>query len=200
VTCPLGGGRAILCATGAKLGQAAIVTVGKPRDERKFLRRASHLWSGVGLSLNRSFPSGRSKDRAEAMFRKAVILLLLMVTPFAQARAVMVCSMTDGPVVERCVCPEDHHRSMSAHHAHGEQSSSCCTFVLEVSKREFVAPAVEAAKQLPTKRAWDDVPVVTLLPTPAVVAAPGVPPSPRLMRSPDPDPDRLYLRTARLRL
>jgi hypothetical protein len=131
------------------------------------------------------------------MFRKAVIVLLLMVTPFAQARAVIVCSMTNGQAVERCVCPGEHHRKMAAH---GDEHAQCCAFVLEVTERQFVAPAAEATKHLPAKRVWDDVPVIAIMPAAPVVAAVRIAPSPLLARAPDLFPAPLYLRTARLRL
>ena len=39
------------------------------------------------------------------MFKKAVIVLLLLTTPFAQARAVLICSMMNDQVVEELLLP-----------------------------------------------------------------------------------------------
>lgn len=131
------------------------------------------------------------------MFKKAVILLMLIITPFAQARAVLMCSMMDGQVVERCCCP-----------GHGEgpplqrdapEADGCCDIVIEVTEKVFAGVNPD---QPTVKRASHDIPDTHALASPAtivpmfVVAARPLPAAdtPRLA------PYRLYLRTARLRL
>ena len=129
------------------------------------------------------------------MFKKAVILLLLLITPFAQARAVLICSMMNGQVVERCCC--------TGHAVHGATHDApearCCDTAIEVSDKAF---AGVSADQPTGKRASHDLPVGAALPAPRVTIATFT----VALRPQPPDdatrlaPDRLYLRTARLRL
>lgn len=130
------------------------------------------------------------------MFRKAVILLMLLITPFAQARAVLICSMMNGQIVEQCCCPgHAEHRAPTGHDA---PAAACCEVAIEVSDRAF---AGISAEQPTIKRLHDVSDAIT-----AAVPAPIVPTFAVAMRPPPPDkadvlaPDRLYLRTARLRL
>lgn len=131
------------------------------------------------------------------MFKKAVIVLLLLTTPFAQARAMLVCSMMNGQVVERCCCPGHAQHTMPMRH--DAPDAACCDVVVQVSEKTF---AGVSAHQPTLKRAAQDVqhvvvlaPSAPYLPTPVVDSHPS-----RQADSPDYFPDRLYLRTARLRL
>ena len=131
------------------------------------------------------------------MFKKAVIVLLLLTTPFAQARAVMICSMMNGQVVERCYCPGQGEHRMPMHH--DASDATCCDVVMQVSDKAFAGIGTE---QPTLKRASHDV-------QDAVVTAPAASFVPMLAVAQRPSsyvqvthhvPDRLYLRTARLRL
>jgi hypothetical protein len=131
------------------------------------------------------------------MFKKAVIVLLLLTTPFAQARAVMICSMTNDQVVERCHCPDQREHRMPMRH--DAPDATCCDVEMRVSDETFAGIGTE---QPTLKRAAHDVPD-------AVVLAPATPFLPTLAVAQRPPayafvtnhvPDRLYLRTARLRL
>ena len=131
------------------------------------------------------------------MFKKAVILLMLIVTPFAQARAVLSCSMMNGQVVAHCCCP-----------GHGEgaplqrdtpEATACCNVAIEVSEKVFAGVSPD---QPTAKRAGHDTPDTHAL-APAVTAVPTFVVATRPLPSADAAslaPDRLYLRTARLRL
>ncbi len=93
------------------------------------------------------------------MFRKAIIVVLLLVTPFAQARVLLLCSMTHDAPVEQCACPAQHHQQLPTQQAdHGD----CCTVDVEVTARELAATSGTAAAALPTKAAWTDVPALEL--------------------------------------
>lgn len=129
------------------------------------------------------------------MFKRAVIVLMLLITPFAQARAVMICSMNTQPV-ERCSCPgnADHGERMR----HDAPDAACCTVVIEAGSKAFAgvitdAPVVKRANPAPDVTAMPVVPVS--MPSPAVVQR-FLPAAERL----DLPQYRLYLRTARLRL
>lgn len=132
------------------------------------------------------------------MFKKAVAVLLLLTTPFAQARAVLVCSMMDGQVVERCCCP-GHAEHIAPNGHHDAPDAACCDVVVEVSDKTF---AGVSADQPTLKRAAQDVQDLFVLATAAPLVAtfavaPGASPRVDVAQF---VPDRLYLRTARLRL
>jgi hypothetical protein len=133
------------------------------------------------------------------MFKKAVILLMLLTTPFAQARAVLICSMMNGQVVEHCCCPgHADQRAPIRHRAH--EAAACCDVVVQVSDKAF---AGVSADQPTVKRAGHDVPDSDASPAPVAVVPTFVVaarPRPSADTSSNPAPDRLYLRTARLRL
>ncbi len=132
------------------------------------------------------------------MFKKFIIVLLLLVTPFAQAQAVVACAMMDAQTIVRCACPgEDHHSKESQRGT----DDACCVVEVIAGERQFVAPAAQSTP-LPAKAVWSEAPVVAILPTALFDAtvAYGVSPSRQpsvffdVLRTP------LYLRTARLRL
>lgn len=129
------------------------------------------------------------------MLRKVLIVLLLLTTPFAQARAVLICSMLNNQVVEECPHAE-HHMPAQPH----ESDASCCSVVVAVSDKAFAGITSE---QTTLKRFAHDVPDVAMVaaPVPLLTAfiVPLRPPS-SSAASPVAVPDRLYLRTARLRL
>jgi len=130
------------------------------------------------------------------MLKKSVVVLLLLITPFAQARAMIFCSMTNGAVIEQCRCPghADHTKRIER----DVPEAACCEVLIEVSDKDFAGTATD----LPAvKRAGNDVPDSAVA-TPAVSV-----PSVFVVALPRPfngwqnfSPPRLYLRTARLRL
>jgi hypothetical protein len=131
------------------------------------------------------------------MFKKAIIVLLLLTTPFAQARAVLICSMMNDRVVEKCCCP-----GHTEHHVPAQPEApdaTCCDVVVAVSDRAFAGVTSE---QTTLKRIAHDVPDVAMVAAPAPLVAafliPLRPPSDA--DGPIAVPDRLYLLTARLRL
>ena len=130
------------------------------------------------------------------MFKKAVIVLLLLTTPFAQARAVLICSMMNGQVVEKCCCPG---HTEHVPDKHPTPDATCCDVVVAVSDKAF---AGVTSDQTTLKRAAHDAPDVAMAATPTPI----VPTFAVALRLPSPAyspfavPDRLYLLTARLRL
>ncbi len=132
------------------------------------------------------------------MFRKAIIVLLLLTTPFAQARAVLICSMMNDRVVEKCCCPGHTEHHMPAQP--DAPDASCCNVVVAVSDKVFAGITSE---QTTPKRIAHDVPdvamVVAPVPLPTTFVVPLRPPS-SAFDAPIAVPYRLYLRTARLRL
>ena len=135
------------------------------------------------------------------MFRKAIIVLLLLTTPFAQARAVLICSMMNDRVVEKCCCPGHTEHHMPAQPAAPDApDASCCNVVVAVSDKAFAGITSE---QTTPKRVVHDVPDVAMMAAPVPLLATFIVP----LRPPSSNadgliavPDRLYLRTARLRL
>lgn len=132
------------------------------------------------------------------MFKKAVIVLLLLITPFVQARAVLVCSMMNDVVVEHCSCPD--HPEHAATTRDDAPEAACCDVVFEVSDKAFAGIGTD----LPTlKRVSHDAPDAVTLAASAVVA-PTFVVTARLLPPPTDalgiSQSRLYLRTARLRL
>ena len=130
------------------------------------------------------------------MFKRSIIILLLLVTPFAQAQAVLDCAMMDLQTAVPCCCAGDHEASMRAH-----ETGACCVVEIKAGERQFVAPAAEQSTQSTAKTLWNEPPVVAIPPTAPIIelAAVVVFPSPQLVGSLDPL-SPLYLRTARLRL
>jgi hypothetical protein len=129
------------------------------------------------------------------MLKKTLVVLLLLVTPFAQARAGLVCAMMTGQILEQCCCP-GHAGTAAARHdvSHG----ACCDVVIEVGDKDLAGISAD----LPVmKRVGHDAPDHFAVTAPAIVMATvvAVPRTahaivPILPASP------LYLRTARLRL
>ena len=143
--------------------------------------------------------SQQSRRLVSPMFRKAVILLLVLLTPFAQARVVLACSMNETPV-ERCACPHAQHHSMSEQQGGHRE---CCDIVIEASEREFATSSVTSASVLPVIAPWADVPTVLIelieaspAQAPTDVAATAQRSALLAMANSPP----LYLHTARLRL
>lgn len=132
------------------------------------------------------------------MFKRAVIVLLLLTTPFAQARAVLICSMMNDRVVEKCCCPEHTEHHMPAQPA--APDASCCNVVVAISDKAFAGVTSEHTL---LKRIAHDLPDVATVaapaPLPTAFVVPIRPPS-AAFDGPTAVPDRLYLRTARLRL
>jgi hypothetical protein len=131
------------------------------------------------------------------MFKKAVIVLMLLTTPFAQARTVLICSMMNGQIVEHCCCPG--HGEGAPIQRDAPEAAVCCDVVVEVSEHAF---ASVSAEQPTFKRVGHDVPDTHVVATPAAIV-PMFVAAARPLRSVDAAslvPYRLYLRTARLRL
>ena len=131
------------------------------------------------------------------MLKKAFIVLLLLITPFAQARTVLFCPMMSGEVAEHCCCPG--HAGRTIPMQRDVSDGACCDVVIVVSDKEFAGIGTD----LPAvKRPGHDVPDMPAVVTPAVafpdvfaIAMPSQ--STGTLSFP---PPRLYLRTARLRL
>ena len=135
------------------------------------------------------------------MFKKAVIVLLLLTTPFAQARAVLICAMMNDRVVEKCCCPgHTEHHMPATPAAPDAPDASCCNVVVAISDKAFAGVTSE---QMTLKRIAHDLPdvVMVVAPVPLLTTfvVPSRPPS-TAFDGPLAVPDRLYLRTARLRL
>lgn len=135
------------------------------------------------------------------MFKKAVIVLLLLTTPFAQARALLICSMMNDRVVEKCCCPGHTEHHMPAKPAAPDTpDASCCNVVVAISDKAFAGVTSEHTM---LKRIAHDLPDVVMVaapsPLPTAFVVPLRPPS-ATFDGPIAVPDRLYLRTARLRL
>ena len=130
------------------------------------------------------------------MFKKAVIVLLLLTTPFAQARAVLICSMMNDQVVEECCCPG---HTEAAPNEHTTPDATCCDVVVAVSDKAF---AGVTSDQTTFKRIAHDVPdvFVAAMPAPLVPAFSVALRPPSNADGPIAAPERLYLLTARLRL
>jgi len=131
------------------------------------------------------------------MFKKAVIVLMLLITPFAQARAVLICSMMNGQIVEHCCCPG--HGEGAPIRRDAPEAAACCDVVVEISEHAF---ASVSADQSTFKRVSHDVPHTHALAAPAAIV-PMFAVATRPLLSADAVglvPYRLYLRTARLRL
>jgi Co/Zn/Cd efflux system component len=158
---------------------------------------------GCDTSLEwRSFERSLSFDAVigypdQAMLKKSFIVLLLLITPFAQARAMLICSMMNDQVIEHCCCPG--HAGPAIPMQSDVSEGACCDVVIEVSDKDFAGVGTD----LPTvKRPGHDVPDLAVVVTPIAViptvfatALPG--PYAGTLSFP---PPRLYLRTARLRL
>jgi len=134
---------------------------------------------------------------AKAIVKKAVIVLMLLITPFAQARAALVCSMMHGQIVEHCCCAGE------ARHAPSNQrdaaEGACCEVVIEVSDQDF---AGVSADRPVVKRVDHDAPDTSVVPANDLVVPTLFVVARRLLPThvPDLSASRLYLRTARLRL
>jgi hypothetical protein len=131
------------------------------------------------------------------MLKKSFIVLLLLITPFAQARTLLICSMMNGEVVEHCCCPG--HAGRTIPMQRDVSDGACCDTLIEVSDKDFAGIGTD----LPAvKRPGHDVPDMAAVLTPVVAfsdvfAIAVTPQSPGTLSFP---PPRLYLRTARLRL
>ena len=131
-----------------------------------------------------------------AIAKNAVIVLMLVTTPLAQARAVFVCSMMNRAMLEQCCCGDAHERTR----AHDADPTACCVVSLEIHEVGIAANAVSSDHGV--KRLSDhspDLATASLAPTPiAATFEPSVRPTP--FDSVADSPTRLYLLTARLRL
>jgi hypothetical protein len=130
------------------------------------------------------------------MLKKSVIVLLLLITPFAQARAVLICSMMGGEVVEHCCCPGHAGRIVPIER---DVDGACCDAAIVFADRAFAGISAD----LPTvKRPAHDVPDVAVVVTPAAVIPTlfAIARPQQYANTPDFPPPRLYLHTARLRL
>ena len=130
------------------------------------------------------------------ILKKAVIVLMLVITPLAQANVVFVCSMMNGEAVEHCCCPDAKSRRSAGDNA---DAAACCTVSIEMRDVEFASTSPDDQK---AKRLGDnspDVAIVSAAPLQmAFSAAVQLP-----MSGVDdllPSSARLYLLTARLRL
>lgn len=134
----------------------------------------------------------------EAMFRRFVILLMILVTPFAQAQAVLECAVMDLKIAVRCCCHGEHQPLMKLRGT----NNPCCAVEIQVGERQFVAAAAESSNQRTAKVFPDDEPVAAILSTAPFFAnvvvriSPSIQPFAAHVFPTVPT----YLRTARLRL
>ena len=71
------------------------------------------------------------------MLKKFAVLLMLVLAPLAQARAVYFCSMMGGEVATECCCGDAHERMRHD----GAATDACCTVSIEPGRAEFAAAA-----------------------------------------------------------
>jgi len=147
---------------------------------------------GPGSSLNLD-----PLPREYSVFRKLLILLLLIVTPLAQAGVARACMMSGGEALQHCSCP--YMASMASEHDQSPDAADCCVAVIAVE----TGPALVAGDAPSYPRLWQSSPNLATAP-PIVLASRAIAAS---LRAPvtDPSPPRrdgrhLYLDTARLRL
>ncbi|MBA2492272.1 MAG: hypothetical protein ACR2KU_01810 [Gammaproteobacteria bacterium] len=131
------------------------------------------------------------------MFRKLVIVLMLLAAPFAQAKMVLACAMMEGGSPQTSCCCE-HARSDTGACDEPAPTDHCCTVGIEKHK-ETVGGVAESGVKI-VKKLWDNSPDITTAPPPSFAqlsATAFVIPifESRLVNDSD-----LYLLTARLRL
>lgn len=134
------------------------------------------------------------------MFKKTIIVLLLALTPLAQARAVFVCSMMSARPLDRCCC--EHAERAPAPREEG--SAPCCivTFDLTRDRSAVAASLAPASDRTLVERSTGTSPEVAIAahaPVEPEIAADTLPVRgswESFVRS----GSRLYLLTARLRL
>ena len=131
------------------------------------------------------------------LFRKAVLVLMLLAAPLMQARTVLVCSMMDDQASVQCCC-ENERRPAPRKPSHLTEIG-CCVSAIEITDEKGSATATDSSVQTSAKPDGNGH---------ALVVQPALPPldtvrtAPARIRStlPARDDSRLYLRTARLRL
>jgi len=133
------------------------------------------------------------------MLKKSFTILMVLLLPLSQARAVMACSMMGETVVEECCCQ---HRDAEAVHREKDRATRCCKVVLTSQPQSFAfaAPTPTVSKSVSTSPQNDPpqalLPVVAL-PIQAVIDRES---SQSLFLVVPRSLERLYLLTARLRL
>lgn len=133
------------------------------------------------------------------MFKKLIIALMLTAAPFAQAKAVLVCSMMNSQLVEDCCCDHERRRTCAASE-NAVLSHCCCVVTIDASEEAAVNVAAGSAHKKPFENVGEGSPDhATGLQVNAPVAHP-VSQTTLLFRSHTDNGSRLYLLTARLRL
>ena len=137
------------------------------------------------------------------MLKKSFTVLMLLLLPLSQARAVMACSMMgsmpmDSTVMEECCCPQ---RDALDSERKADPANRCCTVVLEARQQGFATSVAPPSVEKPAYTQQHDEPPAASFQSVATFVSilPG-----RHALAPRVDPPRsledLYLLTARLRL
>lgn len=133
------------------------------------------------------------------MFKKLVVTLMLAAAPLAQARAVLVCAMMHGQLMERCCCEEQVPACPECEHA--EPNGRCCKVVMDASGNVGLNSAVELVDKNPIQKLWDRSPdLATTPPQAAIAVLQAASQASLLSQSHLQDGTNRYLLTARLRL
>jgi len=134
------------------------------------------------------------------MFRKLIIALMLLAAPFAQAKAMLVCAMMQGQIVEQC-CRDDDCRQACMTSQDAAQGQCCCAVAIDTNENIAFGAAAESIDKKPVKKLWDSSPDLATAPPQASMAAVSDASHASLPFEPHThDGSRLYLLTARLRL
>ena len=135
------------------------------------------------------------------MFKKLVIALMLLAAPFAQAKAVLVCAMMQGQIVEQCCRDDDDCRQACVMSQGAAREVCCCAVAIDTNGNIAFGAAAESVDKKPVKKLWDSSPDLATGPPPASMAAVSDASRASLPFEPHThDGSRLYLLTARLRL
>lgn len=134
------------------------------------------------------------------MLRNAIIALMLLVAPLAQARTVMACAMMDGQIMERCCCEKAAEVMPCPRQEPPAMDDSCCVTMIDGERDQSVASAAERFKPSLERPSFD--PGAALPAADAMLARQTVRSHARIRPPPTPlgSSASLYLLTARLRL
>lgn len=139
-------------------------------------------------------------ESTNAVFKKTIIVLMLALTPLAQARAVFVCSMMNALLLDRCCCEHAGRVPMPRE----DPSASCCAVTVELTPDRSVAtasvaPASDRQQLARPSPLTPDVAIAPRAPLEAAVVVSALPVH-ASSGSFAPSGSLLYLLTARLRL
>lgn len=136
------------------------------------------------------------------MLNKLALLLMLLAAPFAQARAVMACTMMPAQALAHCCC-EDQNTGPNLAQNGGLDGMPCCGVTIDAGADTGVAAISDAAEKKPVKKLLDHSPDLATAPPQLTLAAFEIQASPPRDHAAHPAADDArytYLRTSRLRL